>query len=106
MIKNVGETVYMYALRNEKFFVHEGTITKHGTHTCVYFKDTKRTVRLPRKEDFGVIHTKGSSLWLADRDDELAKRIFIEWEENSLAELQELIDRKTKLIDVLKSKEG
>lgn len=103
MIKNIGETVYMYTLRNEKFFIHEGTIIKQGIHICVYFKDEKRTVGLPRENKFGIIRTSGSGLWLVDRDDELAKRIFIEYEENRLAELQEQISRKTKLIEVLKS---
>ena len=102
MVKTVGETVYKYTLRNGAFFVHEGVIMEQGTRKCVYFEDKKSKARLPKDDEFGIVHADGPSLWLTDRDDELAKHIFIEYEENSIAELQELINRKTKLINVLK----
>lgn len=102
MTKNIGEIVYKYTLRNGKLFIHEGEIIERGIRKCVYFKDEKTTVRLPKENEFGICHSNGPSLWLADRDDELARRIFIEYEERGIAELQGMINRRTALINILK----
>lgn len=104
MIKNVGETVYKYTLKNGKFFVHEGIIVKGRIRDFAEFKDIDRSARLPEEDGFGVV-CNGSTLWLAERDDELAKRIFTEWLENGIVELQEAISKKLNLIDLLKETE-
>lgn len=102
MVKTTGETVYKYTLRNGEFFAHEGTVVEGGSRKCVYFKAKSSTERYPKETEFGVVHTNGPSLWLAERDDELAKRIFIEYEEQGLADLQKQFERKTELIKLLK----
>jgi hypothetical protein len=52
--------------------------------------------------EFGVIRSNGPSLYLNKRDDELAKKLFIEFEEASLAALQKQVTIKTELIRNLK----
>lgn len=104
MKRNVGETVYKYTLRKGKMFIHEGTVIEGLFNVkCVVFKDQSATDRLPCDDDFGKVDTKGTSLWLAERDDELARHLFVAYEEHSIAKLQEMINKKTKLIEDLKS---
>ena len=99
----IDQTVYQYTLRNGGLFVHDGTIIEDDDHKYVYFKDKKIKARCPSEEEFGVICTKGSSLWLTERNDELAKRIFIEYELQCVVDLQKQIDRKLELIKALKN---
>lgn len=102
MIKEVGETVYKYTLRNREFFIHEGTVIERGTNKYVYFKAKSSTERYPKEMEFRVVCANGPSLWLTERDDELAKRILIEYEEQCVADLQKQIERKLQLIKSLK----
>lgn len=102
MVKTTGETVYKYTVRNGKFFFHEGAAIERGSRKCVYFKAKSSTERYPKEAEFGVVHANGPSLWLTERNDELAKRILIEFEEQGLADLQKQIERKAELIKLLK----
>ena len=102
MTKNVGDKVYKYTLKNEKIFVHEGIIVEDRVRKSVRFEDKKLRVRLPKDEEFGIVQVSGPSLWLTEKDDRLAKRIFIEYLENGISELQETINRRSKLVDLLK----
>ena len=102
MIRKMGETVYKYTLRNGEIFVHEGMVIEQGSHKNVYFKTKGLTERYPKKTEFGIVHSSGPSLWLSDRDDELAKCIFVEYEERCLTDLQKQIERKLQLIKALK----
>ena len=104
MSKKVGEKIYMYTMMNGKFNVREGTIEEDECHRkfivypdfgrdSYYFRATRR--------GFGII-INGITLYLEDRNDELAKRLFIEHEENDIAELEEKIGRKLENIKMLK----
>lgn len=97
-----GVLVYKYTVRNGKLFVHEGEVRTVGIHQNVYFKDNYQRTRCPKREEFGVILSNGPSLWLGERDDKLAKQLFIEFEEAGLAKLQEQINIKSELIRKLK----
>ena len=103
MTINPGDTIYNYVLRNGKLHIHEVKVIETGyKRKAGYFKDTNTTRSCPKVDDIGVILSSGASLWLLDRDDELAKRLFIEFEENGIARLQEQIDKKSKLVEMLK----
>ena len=102
MIKNVGDTVYKYTLKNEKIFVHEGIIVEGRVRNFVHFEDRNLAARLPKENEFGIVQVSGPSLWLTEKNDELAKRIFIEYLENGILELEEKINRRSKLVNLLK----
>lgn len=101
---NLGEKLYKYNLKCGKLFVHEGEviISKTYKRMGIYFNDTRTMERVPK--ELGVVLTgKISSLWLNERDDELAKRIFIEYEERKIAEIKELLDKRIKSLESLKA---
>lgn len=98
----IGATLYRYTLKNGKFIVREGTVNQFGLRTCVNFRDGSSPVRAPRPEDIGVIRPIGHSLWMVERDDAKAKRMFIEFEERRIEELEELIERKRETVSQLK----
>jgi hypothetical protein len=98
----VGMTLYRYTLKNGKFIVREGTVNQFGLRTCVNFKDGSGAVRAPRDEDIGVIRPIGHSLWMIERDDAKARRMFIEFEERRIEELEELIRKKREVVRGLK----
>lgn len=103
MSKNVGEKIYWYTMKNAQFFVHEGEVAlrPYSRAKCVHFNDGASHGLYPKETDIGVV-LRGTSLWLENRDDELAKRIFIEHNEKCIAELEEQIRRKHENIKILK----
>ena len=98
----INEHVFKYTVRNGKLFAHEGDIVMNGGHKYVDFKHECSRTRCPKTDEFGIVHTNGPSLWLTERDDKLAASLFIEFEEQKLAELQRQIVIKTELINALK----
>lgn len=102
MEEYVGKTVYRYNIKNGKFYIHEGVVTKRGRFKEVYFKDENYRARCPGRNQFGMVLTSKTTVWLLERNDELAKRIFIEYEEQKLNELQEQLNKKLELIKTLK----
>jgi hypothetical protein len=102
MTNVIGEIVYKYTLRNEKLNIHEGEIILDYCRKYVNFKCDSSRVRCPKENEFGVVHTNGPTVWMTKRDDDLVKRLFIEFEERKIAELQAQINTKTKLIKMLK----
>ena len=97
-----GMKLYRYTVRNGKFYIHEGTVNDNGIRKVVNFTDCASKHRCPRIEDIGVVRNAGPSLWLIDRDDELAKQIFLDYEEYKLAQLRRLIDKKIEIIRMLR----
>ena len=102
MTIEVGSRIYYYTLdRNAKIHVHECEVKLHGKHMVVLV-DEYRT-KLLKTIDFDIVQAnKSVRVWLKERNDELAKNLFIEYEEQSLAELQEQIKRKSEKIKILK----
>lgn len=101
MFKDGKEILYFYTIKNGKLFVHEGTVESIvGTRKKVRFSDGSSPRRYPNQ--FNVIDTTGPNIWLAERNDEAVKRIFIEYEEQKLADLKEQVKRKKRIIKMLK----
>lgn len=102
----VGQTLYLYTARNGKFNIHEGVVTenkrRYYSRMMVAFT-TKTTLEfLPKESEIGHIISGGPRLWMTERDDALAKKLFLEYEEEKLAELEKKIAKKKELIRVLR----
>lgn len=97
-----GKVVYRYTVKNGKFNVREGIVNHCGIRYFVNFTDGGSMLRCPRAEDFGKIRSVGHSLWLEDRDDDLARSKFIEFELDKIDRLREQINRKYAIVDMLR----
>lgn len=100
-----GTKLYRYTVRNGKFFIHEGVVNDNGIRMVVNFADGSFRQRCPRVEDIGIIRNTGPSLWLTDRDDELARQIFLDFEEAKLKQLYKQVETKIDIIKMLKGLE-
>ena len=98
----VGTVLYRYTIKNKTLYIREGVVDSYGLRTCVNFRDGSTAVRCPRAEDIGVIRTVGHSLWLKERDDRLAVRKFISFEEQKVAELEKRVKYKRETIECLR----
>lgn len=97
--------LYKYTINRGKLHVREGVTNKIGDRMVVNFKDSAdenlKAANCPRIEDIGVIRSVGPTLWLYDRDDELAKQKFIEFENQKIELLLKQIDKKLRIIKCL-----
>ena len=100
----VGDKLYWYTAKDSKFIVHEGEIIELRNRLFVYFEDNHSRRRVPKNDEFGIIQN-GTNIWLAERDDKLAKSIFLKLHEECLSKLQKQIDNKIKFIELLKESE-
>lgn len=105
MTVEVGTTLYRYTISGGKLFVHEGVVTWDGWRGLVKFKDHSSTYKCPKVEDLGELQKGGRSLWLGERNDDLAKMIFIDNELNKISELEDQIERKWELVRTLRNTE-
>ena len=97
-----GKILYRYTVKNGKFFVHEGVVNDTGFRKLVNFKDRSPTLRCPRLDEIGKIKTVGQSLWLTERDDAKARKMFINYEINKIVEMEMQIKRKKDNIRMLR----
>jgi hypothetical protein len=87
-------------------FVRKGTVKENiFGYKVVCYDDGTSGGALPYDSSFGKLHKAGGGvdLWLFEKNDELARRLFVEYEEKQLAKLQEKVNKKQKFIDDLKS---
>lgn len=108
-LKN-GDKLYQYTIRNKKFVVHEGTVTDkmscNYTYRRIVFNDGKVSEVCPKEEKIGKLIPAGPSIWLKERNDDLAKDMFIRYEKECLSKLlSQVADRKA-LICMLKEGEN
>ena len=97
-----GKILYRYTLSNGKFFIREGVVNWTGFRPLVNFTDGGPAHRCPREEDLGKIKSVGHSLWMEERDDNKARRMFIDFELDKIEQLKEQIDRKYDTIGMLR----
>lgn len=105
MTFEVGTHLYRYTIRHNKFYIHEGIVNQCVNRKVVVFPNggfNHGSVRCPRPEDIGSIHSNGYLVWLTERNDELAKRIFIEYEEGQINRMEKLLAEKKEVIKMLK----
>ena len=102
MTIEVGSKVYCYTLdRYANIHIHECEVGLRGKHEVVQL-DNYRCKILKAIEFEFVYATSCAVVWLTEKNDELAKRLFLEYEEKSLADLQEEIKKKSEKIRKLK----
>lgn len=97
-----GKILYRYTVKGDKFFIHEGVVNHTGFRPLVNFKDGGAALRCPREEDLGKIKSVGRSLWLEERNDDKARAMFIDYELDKIDKLSAQIERKWKLIEILR----
>jgi hypothetical protein len=101
----VGTHLYRYSVKHNKLHLHAGVVNQCINRKVVVFPDggfRHSAVHCPREEDIGVVRNVGFHLWLTERDDELAKQIFIEYEERQINRMNRLIVEKQEVINMLR----
>ena len=101
----LGTTLYLYTIRKGDFTVHKGMVVadKRGWYRKVAFETRADKVVCPDISEIGVIQTGGPNIWLFERDDDKAKKMFLEYELGKLALLEDQLAKKKALIKMLES---
>lgn len=102
----VGSKLYLYTARDGRFTCHEGVVIT-GRHyhypstRYVKFDDGHSKEFIPKEHEIGKLMGARSRLWLTERDDEFARKLFLDCERVKLEELERHVTRKKNLIKVL-----
>lgn len=102
----MSTTGYLYSRYRGKFEVHYGNIfpMNYDRRRNEYVKFSYSNGRFDKHTTCwakpGVMHY--GALWLPERDDELARKLFLEYEKDCVKELEERIARHRSTIEVLK----
>lgn len=104
MAFEVGDTLVLYVARNNTLHIHEGVVSfnKHYYRNFVIFTDGRAHERVPNRDRIGKIQGGGPRLWLTERNDNLARKMFLDYETNKLEALERQVKRKKQLIEVLR----
>ena len=100
-----GTKLYRYSIRRNKLCMHTGVVNECLGRKRVVFVDggiNHSTVNCPRPEDIGVIRHIGLTLWMIERDDELAKQMFIDYEERQIHQIEKLLAGKREIVNMLR----
>lgn len=98
----VGDKLTHYSFRGGKLYIKEGVIKEVNSRWySLRFVFEGGQMYPPREAKIGVVTHSGPSVWLRGRDDEFAKKLLIEYEKERIAELQEKIDERNRIIEVL-----
>lgn len=101
----VGTKLYRYTIKNNKFHIHEGIVNQCVNRKVVVFPSggfNHSSVRCPRETDIGAIRHIGLTLWLDKRDDELAKKIFVDYEEQQIRKLEKQLADKREIVKMMR----
>jgi len=104
MAINIGDTLVLYTARDGKLNVHKGIVVRNPKRytPVVIFEDRRYQDFVPKESKVGRIIGYGPKLWMYERDDELARKMFLEYEMGKLEQLEKQIERKKRLIEVLR----
>ena len=97
----VGDKVCWYTAKHNKFIIYECEVIEEHGRKYADFKDGHHSKHSLERAKFGEIQN-GVSLWLPERNDELAKSMFIEYGEQFISKLQKQIDDRLELIKLMK----
>ena len=93
---------YLYSLWNDQFTVTEGTVVifcgnrrAHAKFECDARREYITVDPAPSK-------ISKAKLWLHERDDELARRLLIEYHEECIADLKKKLTGHEQKLDILK----
>ena len=102
-----GTTLYLYTIRTGVLKVHKATVFNdtgmYWRYPRVKFETKQGKGWCPKRNEVGVIQTGGPSLWLDKRNDDLAAKLFLDYENGKLAELEKQVDKKKALLKMLES---
>ena len=95
---------YLYSRYKGRFEVHYGTITplnygRRRDYARFEYTNGQKEKRLQCWYKPGVVYY--GTVWLTERDDELARKLFLDYEKNCILELEERIDRHHGCIETL-----
>lgn len=97
------EFVYKYTLCKGEIVVQEGEVSECGPHRYVQFAGRGEPVKCPRKKDFNRVWSDGKTLWMTDRNNEEAKKIFVAYGVGRILELQKEIDELSDMVATVRS---
>lgn len=106
----IGTKLYLYTARNGKFNVWEGVVVESKyrffPRPVVKFAKRGQTETCPYECEIGYVQSGGPRLWLTERNDALAKELFLEYVLEKQEELKRAMAKKETLIEVLREGSG
>lgn len=103
----IGKTFYKYTMKNNKLYIHECPVICFRGRIVVQHEGTGCPYSIPDDDEIGVVLKDGISLWLTERNDELAKYIFIEHLQKRVISLQDQINRiKSTMLELSRKEES
>ncbi|MBQ1189666.1 MAG: hypothetical protein IIX57_04560 [Lachnospiraceae bacterium] len=106
MLIEPGVKLYRYTIRNGKFKCQDGVVDEVNGRMRVIFDGGASSARCPKDNDIGIVRHVGPSLWLCEKDDELAKQIYLDYEKHRLISLRRQIGKHAEIMNMLKSEMG
>lgn len=102
MTKQVGTNAYLYSRWRGRFEVQEGYVrpAAYSIGHAIFEIDGTKSKHRQCSTEPGVVCN--GAVWLTERDDALARKIFTEYEWKRIAELQEEIQHHLWNIECLK----
>lgn len=88
----VGDYICRYTLVEDDIKVDEGVAFECGPRKYVQFNELEAPVKVPRTADLGSVWKDGKTVWLAVRDDERAREVFVDYGIRRIRELRAEID--------------
>lgn len=97
-----SDFVYRYTLQEGEIDVKEGEVIECGNRKFVQFEAGVAPVKCPRAQDFGRVWKDGKTLWLPERNNEEARKLFTKYGVDRIRELQQEIDDISDMIAFVK----
>ena len=89
----LGQLLYKYYIEDDQLKVVEGVLdTRAGKKWIVYGNKDVPDERFPGYKNIDRVWVNGKLLYLTERDDALAKKLFTEYYVNAIKDLQKQID--------------
>lgn len=85
-----------------RFLKGEATVDTTLGFPIASFNDGSPTLRCPTDDQFGTIRRVGHSMWMLERNDDLARATFIEYELAKIDKHREDIERRYRTIEALR----
>lgn len=105
MVIGDREFVYKYTLQEGEVAVLEGEVSECAGRKYVQFEGRGAPVKCPLGRDFNRVWADGKTLWMTDRMDEEARKIFVAYGVGRVLELRRDIDELENMIAFVKEYE-
>lgn len=98
MVIKAGDLLYKYTLHLNGLVLQVGAVEDCGKKKYIHFDIDTEPEGFPGYKNINRVWKDGKTLWLYERDDELAKRLFTEFGVDHIAALQKEIDETGEMI--------